>query len=139
MAEDINERFLKMFENMLGIAKKYSLPEKGEPIYFYSCVPVQDECADMGIEDYQGEPSFCFHGSWFSNSYIRELQEPITNPEIVFKQLNALCNYQFKDYSPKEFFLNEIAGNFERAIKNSLAKVLAEKETPRIRGEIFKK
>ncbi len=99
----LDKQMQELFSGMLDFCS--ALPLR-EPVYFYSEMPNPDESAKFGIEMTNGKPSFCFHGSWFNNKpYLKEYKRPLINPDIVIRELDKLGRYMFKDYTPKNQFL----------------------------------
>lgn len=97
-------------KELLGkILNSCSKKEFNNPIYFLIQTPCPDETARFGIESINEKPSFCFHGQWFSNNLsVKKNKEPITDSEIVIRELDNLGRYIFKNYPTINGFFQEI-------------------------------
>jgi len=128
-----NERLAKVFGNMLEVVSSYpALLEEGisnsvGSIDFFRCTPAPNESTGLGVGISRGRPYFRFHGGWFDH-IRRKYGEPVTDPNIVVVELNSLCGYMYRDYSPNSAFLEEIVERFEKNLQEPLGRALVKQE-----------
>lgn len=110
------EKRKELLENILNVYSKQSF--QISPNYFLGEFPSRDEEANFGIELIEGKSSFCFHGSWFSNNlYLKRLDRPITNADIMINELDNLGRYMFNNYPAKNGFLENIEFFYDNLIR----------------------